>query len=371
VPDNQCFLQSHLCVSSDRVKRWGHLAEAILRLKKNQMPIMQATRKITMLALAAALFASCSKESKTSLVPKTVDQDASLPSITVNGAKLHSEAYGHPDSTMIVVLHGGPGSDYRVMLNCRELADHGYRVVFYDQRGSGLSQRFPKSYYTSLGMGAVDLMYNDLSGVIAHYRRHPQQKVVLLGHSWGGILATGYAARYPDAVQKLIVAEPGGYKWDEIVEITKKSNSFGLWSESLNNATYIDQFMSGKEDQHELLDYKLAMMGSENKITGEDFAAPGSFWRCGAVINAALVEIGKEHKPDFSAGIERYAKSVLFMYSSQNKAYSDDWAHKLSGVFPARKLVKIDGVGHDGIFSSHSAWAGQTMPQILSHIHSL
>ena len=111
----------------------------------------------------------------------------SLPAITVNGAMLHSEAFGPPDSTMVVCIHGGPGADYRYMLNAQDLADAGYRVVFYDQRGSGLSQRFPRKSYTDLGVGAVDLMYDELSGVIAHYRTHPDQKVFLLGHSWGAI----------------------------------------------------------------------------------------------------------------------------------------------------------------------------------------
>jgi len=141
---------------------------------------MKSKRKILMLAFTALLFFSCEEErfinEPGNLVPKTVDQDPNLPSIIVNGAKLHSEAYGHPDSTIIVCIHGGPGGDYRYMLNCKELVNYGYRVVFYDQIGSGLSQRFPKSSYTSLGIGALDLIYDELSGVIAHYRTNPIKK---------------------------------------------------------------------------------------------------------------------------------------------------------------------------------------------------
>ena len=117
---------------------------------------------------------------------------------------LHSEAFGHPDSTMIVCIHGGPGGDYRYLLNCKDLTDHGYRVIFYDQRGSGLSQRFPKEYYTELGSGALDLLYDELSGVIAHYRTSLNQKVFLIGHSWGAMLATAYAGKHPDAIQGLV-----------------------------------------------------------------------------------------------------------------------------------------------------------------------
>ena len=251
---------------------------------------MKSKRKILMLALTALLFFSCEKErlinEPGNLVPRTVDQDPGLPSITVNGAMLHSEAFGHPDSTIIVCIHGGPGGDYRYMLNCKDLADYGYRVVFYDQRGSGLSQRFPKSSYTSLGMGALDLIYDELSGVIAHYRTNPNQKVFLLGHSWGAMLATAYAGKYPNAIQGLAIREPGGLKWDDVMEFVNKSRSFSMTGELSNDATYLDQFITGKEDQHEILDYKLAMMASKNDITGDNDTEPGSFWRLGAVINS-------------------------------------------------------------------------------------
>lgn len=144
------------------------------------------------------------------LVPKTVDQDSALPSISINGARLHAEAFGPENGTIVIPLHGGPGGDYRYLLHCKDLADKGCRVVFYDQRGSGLSQRFPKKSYTSLGEGAVDLMYDELHAVIAYYRKNPGQKVVLLGHSWGGMLASGYTGKYPNDIQGLIVCEPGG-----------------------------------------------------------------------------------------------------------------------------------------------------------------
>jgi len=258
------------------------------------------------------------------LVPKTADQDPGVPSIIVNGVVLHSEAFGHPDSTMVVCIHGGPGGDYRYMLNGKDLVNYGYRVVFYDQIGSGLSERFPKSSYTSLGRESLDLIYDELSGVIAHYRTHPNQKVFLLGHSWGAILATAYVGKYPNAVQGLAIQEPGGLKWDDIMEFVNKSRSFNIWSELLNDVTYLDQFITGEEDEHEILDYKVSMLASKNDITGDNDTEPGSFWRLGAVISTGLFEIGREYKPDFSEGIHNFDIPVLFFYSENNKAYPDN-----------------------------------------------
>ncbi len=332
-------------------------------------------KKISILAIVAILMVSCSKEllvnEPGNLVPKTVDEDPGLPSITVNGARLHAEAFGHPDSTLVVCVHGGPGSDYRYMLNCVDLATYGYRVVFYDQRGSGLSQRFSHDSYTSLGSGALDLIYDELGGVIAHYKTHPNQKVFLLGDSWGAMLITGYVSKYPDAVQALVVSEPGGLRWDDVVEYVKESRSFKLWSESLNDASFIDQFISGKKDQHEILDYKAAMLASENEITGEDNTAPGSFWRSGAVINAALFEVGDRYKPDFSSGISDFKVPVLYFHSEKNQAHPLSWAQRISGAYPSVELAYVPGTGHSGIISDRKAWTETTLPKILTYFSAM
>ena len=66
------------------------------------------------------------------MVPKTVVDDSSLPSVYVNGTLLHTEAFGNPNDPMIVCIHDGPGGDYRSMLNLKSFADDGYYVVFYD-----------------------------------------------------------------------------------------------------------------------------------------------------------------------------------------------------------------------------------------------
>lgn len=330
---------------------------------------------LSIVAFIALVTMGCAKErfidQPGNLVPKTAEEDPAIASAMINGARLHTEAFGHPDSTLVVFLHGGPGGDYRSLLNGKQLAAHGYRVVFYDQRGSGLSQRFPKNSYISRAIGAIELMYQELDGVIAHYRTSPAQKVYLVGHSWGAILATGYAGSRPGKVQGLVVAEPGGLKWPDIKEYVKHSRQFSLWSELANDATYLDQFISGKEDQHAILDYKAAMQAAKNDIVGENNTEPSSFWRSGAVINTAFFRIGEDHQPDFSSGIDGFGKPVLFLYSAQNTAYNEAWARKISASYPSVVLRKVTGVGHGGIFYEQSAWTAITMPRILEYFSSL
>ena len=71
------------------------------------------------------------------------------------------------------------------MLPAKSLVNYGYRVVFYDQVGSGLSQRFNENCYDKKNIDEIYL--NELKGVIDHYKTSNNQKVILLGHSWGAV----------------------------------------------------------------------------------------------------------------------------------------------------------------------------------------
>lgn len=100
----------------------------------------------------------------------------------------------------VFLLNGGPGlaCDYlREAHSC--LIDQGYRVVAFDQ----------------LGTGAADRPTDPALWTIARYVEETETvraalglgKVHLLGHSWGGWLAIDYALAYPQALKSLILAD--------------------------------------------------------------------------------------------------------------------------------------------------------------------
>lgn len=320
-------------------------------------------------AAALLILVSCTKgkliTEEGNLVPKTVETDASLPAVNINGSRFHTEAFGNPADKMLIVLHGGPGSDYRYLLNGKEFANHGYYVVFYDQRGSGLSRRHDRKEYS------VQLMIDDLDSVIAHYRVSPSQKIFLLGHSWGAILATAYINQHPTAIRGVILGEPGGFKWRDIKDYISRARDFRFTSESLNDAFYPDQFITGREDQHAILDYKLSLLaaadGARDNPVGNEAVLP--FWRFGAVVNKALFDIGEREQPDWTTNLRQFTTRVLFVYSELNRAYGPAHAQLVSSAYPNVQLLKVNGAGHD--FISFPAGWNNFFPPALAYLNSL
>lgn len=107
----------------------------------------------------------------------------------------------------IIVLHGGPGLSQDYLLpQLYKLAESNL-VIFYDQRGSG------KSVETDLSEKHIniDQFVEDLETL----RRSLEfDKFILMGHSWGGLLAMQYAVNYPENLIGLILLNtaPADYK---------------------------------------------------------------------------------------------------------------------------------------------------------------
>lgn len=310
--------------------------------------------RVLLLVLALAAF-SCNLADPATpglLVPKTVDQDAALPSLAINGALLHVETYGKSNDPLLVLIHGGPGGDYRSLLPAKAMAQEGFFVIFYDQRGTGLSQRVSRSQFE--GADAIQLMIEDLDQLIRHFKKSPNQKVFLMGHSWGAMLATAYINQNPQAISGAVLAEPGGFTWAQTSEYLSRSNKIKLFSEALNDAVYPEQIFSGR-DEHEILDYKASFFASFENAPGNTIgnAGPYPFWRNGAVAFNALIDNAEQIGFDFTTQLKAYKTKVLFLYSELNRAYQLPWAQKVSGVYPNVQLEEIKGCGHEML---HFAW---------------
>jgi proline iminopeptidase len=109
---------------------------------------------------------------------------------------LYFEESGNPKGRPAVVLHGGPGGGTQPRMR-RFFNPAKYRLVLFDQRGSGKSRP-----YASL----VDNTTWDLVADIEALRRHLAiDRWLVFGGSWGATLALAYAETYPQRVTALVL----------------------------------------------------------------------------------------------------------------------------------------------------------------------
>ena len=115
----------------------------------------------------------------------------------VNGLQLHVGHAGLENKKLMVMLHGFPEFSYGWKHQAEFFAARGYHVVIPDQRGYNLSDK-PK------GVAAYRLV-NLVEDIAALISSLTNEKVVLVGHDWGGAVAWSLAQHKQGLVEKLII----------------------------------------------------------------------------------------------------------------------------------------------------------------------
>ena len=122
--------------------------------------------------------------------------------LPVNGTELDVRIVGdRPRNPVILFLHGGPGfpNRHEVLTACRPLLPYA-TLVCYDQRGAGRSYRDDDRL-------SLSLLIDDAAAVTAYlHDRFPDAPMVLMGHSFGGMLAILLLQKVPLPFSGLIVS---------------------------------------------------------------------------------------------------------------------------------------------------------------------
>jgi len=130
---------------------------------------------------------------------------------TINGAKLWVVIVGKGEP--LILISGGPGSGHRGLRSFDSLAKSGIQLIYFDAFGRGKSDtaKDVKEY-------TLERDIEDIEGL----RKALQlNKISLLGHSYGSVVAQGYAVTYGQNLSHLIIAN--GF------------HSFIMWQENDDN----------------------------------------------------------------------------------------------------------------------------------------
>ncbi len=114
--------------------------------------------------------------------------------------QIYWEVCGNPNGKPVVVLHGGPGSGCNSGMR-RLFQPDLYRIVLFDQRGSGRSLPPASEFTTDLSTNTTAHLLQDLERLRTFLRI---ERWMIFGGSWGCTLGIAYAEAYPERVSEMV-----------------------------------------------------------------------------------------------------------------------------------------------------------------------
>ena len=232
---------------------------------------------------------------------------------TVNGIKINYEQKG--EGELIVLLHGW-GSNIKLFANLIELLSKKYMVVAMDMPGFGESEEPPSAW-------CVD---DYASFIIDFLKDYNTEKVMLLGHSFGGrvIIKLNSRKNLPFKITKVILVDSAG-----ILPPKNNKKSF---------RTYYYKF--GKAILSMGIVQKIAPDSLENfrkKMGSADYAAASPLMR------QVLVKTVNE---DLEPLLPNIKCSTLLVWGVNDTATPLSDGEKMEKLIPDSGLVKLENAGH-------------------------
>ena len=125
--------------------------------------------------------------------------------VSVNGVRLFFDVEGAkfvPDGPLmrekpvLLMLHGGPGADHSIYRPAYSALADIAQIIYLDHRGNGRSEDGPREGWNLAQWGDDVRAFCDALGIV---------DPIVLGASFGGMVAMAYATRHPAHPSKLIL----------------------------------------------------------------------------------------------------------------------------------------------------------------------
>jgi len=258
---------------------------------------------------------------------------------------------------LIYLLAGGPG--YPPEIIARQLIDslkNKFTVIVPHQRGSGQSKNIVCNEETINIAAYVSDLYQLM-------KIRGDSKAILLGESWGGLLAQAFAATYPQKVSKLILvaSAPPSYKLWHVLE----DNQYARTSQAEKDSMHLLQQIFGTKTPAEL---------DQLKQTHPDYPVVKAYYQFITILhrnhyyNRSRIDpefdfafynfnfqpiplIDKdvlENKRDYTPQLKKLAIPVLIIYGRQDDQGESTFQEQIE-CFKNKKVVVLEKCGHEVI----------------------
>jgi len=250
----------------------------------------------------------------------------------------------------VLIINGGPGLDSEGFKSLADGLSDEYQMILFDQRGTGKS---PLAQLDSTTL-KLDSMVMDME----HIRTAlGLDDWVLLGHSFGGMLASYYTAKFPERVRGIILSSSGG------IDLQLLTDGFditaGLSQQNRDSLAYYGEL--AREE------------GTSTKVWNAycKFLAPAYLYdqkyvslvadrlsRVNREINGQIWSDMRNMNFDCSESLSTFKEPVLII-QGEHDVLSKDLAFYADSVFAKSKLVFVDQAAHYGWLENPETYYGE------------
>ncbi len=256
--------------------------------------------------VSAGAATSCSGPATTPAGQNAAAREARVP---VGNASLYAREIGQGQP--VIILHGGPDFDHGYLLPDLDRLSDAFRLIYYDQRGRGQSAE---------GVKPEDVTLESDIGDLDRVREYFQLgSAMILGHSWGTVLALEYALRHPDRVSHLVLMNPGPASAEDYASLRKAYvEKLGADMERQSGIMASDAYKAG-DPETVAARYRLHFKPALQR--------PEDYERLMATMKAAFIRQGRE-------GIVK-ARAV------ESRLMADSWSSNGYDLLPKLKTLRV------------------------------
>jgi len=160
--------------------------------------------------------------------------------LQINNHVLFTKKIGSGDP--VLFLHGGPGLFHDYLVQPFKQLSSNHELIFFDQRGSGASSALNPNQ---------PICINDFVADIEALRQALNfSTITLIGHSWGGLLAVLYAAKFGKNLKSMILVDPapGNSSFDKVGRNTMQNRLTVDDREEINSIMQTNPFENREMD---------------------------------------------------------------------------------------------------------------------------
>lgn len=249
------------------------------------------------------------------------------------------------EGSPIVIINGGPGMNSKGFEDiAQKIAAMGYQTILFDQRGTGNSKLEEISAETI----NMELMVEDMENL---RKKLNIDQWMILGHSFGGLLATAYYDKHPDRVEKIIYSSSGGVnlKFTEYVQERIRKN---LTPKEFEWLSYYGKKLEAGDHSLKTIKKRAGFL-AKAYVYNKSFA-PKIAERLLEVnfhINGLVFKDLNQSQFDFTGKfVDRLTPVIVFQ--GKNDIIREETAIEIKNSFGNASLVMMDRCGHYGWLDS-------------------